>query len=306
MTAPQLTQYIQGQGSVSADGLNTFEQTTDIVSDLRTFIGVTGIQVSVRGQATVNDGGGGTFYWNASGLGPDDGINTIVPFGAATGVWSRLAASTGPAITPTVLLGGSGTYVTPKGARQLRIRMVGGGGSGGGANPNAFGADGNPGTATVFGPTTANPGAGGANYAVRAGGTGGAGPAMLRIAGGQGSGGGIYAGANPVQTQTTGLIGGNSYFGGAGGGGVGEAQPGGNAAANSGSGGGGGAYSDSHGGGNRSCWNGSGAAGEYVEILITSPLASYNYSVGAGGIGGAGACAGGNGGSGIIIVEAIF
>jgi hypothetical protein len=305
MTAPQLTQYIQGQGSVSADGLNTFMQTTNIVPDLRSFVGVTGIQVTCRGQATVNDGGGGSFYWNALGTGPDDGVNTIVPFGAATGVWTRLVGA-GAVITPTVLLGGVGTYVTPGGARQLRVRMVGGGGGGMGVNVEAFGASGNPGTATIFGPTTVNPGVGGAAYSYRAGGTGGAGPALFRIQGGASGGGGIYAGANPIQTQITGLYGGNSYFGGAGAGPVGESTPGSNAAVNSGSGGAGGTYSDSHGGGAHTCWGGAGSAGEYAELLITGPLPSYAYTVGLGGTGGAGVSKGGDGGSGIIIVEAYF
>ena len=52
MSAPALTQYVQGQGAVSADGLNTFLQTCDTIAQLRSFIGTAGIQVYVRGTAT--------------------------------------------------------------------------------------------------------------------------------------------------------------------------------------------------------------------------------------------------------------
>ncbi len=89
MTAPTLKVQIQGQGTVSADDYNTYEQTCGTFADLRAFIGAEGVQVSVRGQSAVNDGNGGVFYWNASGTGPDD-IDNIVPPGAAVGCWTRL------------------------------------------------------------------------------------------------------------------------------------------------------------------------------------------------------------------------
>jgi hypothetical protein len=50
-----------------------------------------------------------------------------------------------------------------------------------------------------------------------------------------------------------------------------------------------------------------GGAGEYAEIFIGSPSATYSYAVGAGGTKGDGASAdGGSGGSGIIIVEEYY
>jgi hypothetical protein len=50
-----------------------------------------------------------------------------------------------------------------------------------------------------------------------------------------------------------------------------------------------------------------GGAGGYVEKLITSPAATYTYTVGTGGAGGAaGTLAGGNGAAGIIIVDEFY
>jgi hypothetical protein len=93
MTAPQLTRYIQGQGVVSGDQLNTFEQTCDNVVQLRALIGVTGMQVFIRGYVAPGDGGAGPFYWNATALGPDDGATVIVPQPGVPGAWLRLNIS---------------------------------------------------------------------------------------------------------------------------------------------------------------------------------------------------------------------
>jgi len=54
---------------------------------------------------------------------------------------------------------------------------------------------------------------------------------------------------------------------------------------------------------------GGGGEGEYAEIVIDSPAATYTYTVGAGGAGGnAGSSggAGGAGGSGYIIVDEYY
>jgi hypothetical protein len=54
---------------------------------------------------------------------------------------------------------------------------------------------------------------------------------------------------------------------------------------------------------------GGGGEGEYVEITISSPAATYTYSVGAGGAGGTGGTNGGTGGaggSGYIIVDEYY
>ena len=192
---------------------------------------------------------------------------------------------------PTVqyLTSGSGaTYTTPSGTSALRIRMVGGGGGGSAAATNAGGSGGN----TTFSTITANGGTGGAlsgvPYAGGAGGTGGAGSASLRIAGG----GGPSAGGAASLTQGAGAC--SVFGGGAAGGGYNNA--GGNAATNSGGGG--------TAGNNGGTYGSGGGAGEYAEFWITNPSATYTYTVGAAGAGGAaGTYAGGNGGSGLIIVE---
>lgn len=93
MPAPALTRYVQGQGSVSADNLNTFVQSCDTISQLRSFIGVPGIQVYVRGFTVPGDGGQGDFWWDANGTGPDNGIDVVVPTGTASGAWVRLNLS---------------------------------------------------------------------------------------------------------------------------------------------------------------------------------------------------------------------
>jgi hypothetical protein len=92
MTVPTLTVQVNGQGTVTADNYNTFEQTCDSVAELRNFVGISGMQVFMRGYSAPNDGGQGAFYWNATGTGPDDGgVTTIVPSGAGpVGVWTRI------------------------------------------------------------------------------------------------------------------------------------------------------------------------------------------------------------------------
>lgn len=89
MTAPQLTDYTQGIGTVSADMLNTFMQTCDNFTQLRAFPGNIGIEVLARGQAYANDGAGGIFYWNSTATGPDDNLNVIVPQSGVAGAWIR-------------------------------------------------------------------------------------------------------------------------------------------------------------------------------------------------------------------------
>lgn len=107
MTAPQLTQAVQGESVISADLMNTWEQTCNNVEDLRGFIGTDGIQVYMRGYVVPNDGGQGQFYWNVNGTGPDnDGVTAIVPNGAATGCWQRITDSSS---SGGLIIGGSVT-----------------------------------------------------------------------------------------------------------------------------------------------------------------------------------------------------
>lgn len=95
MTAPALARQIQGEGAVDADNFNTFEQTCDVVAELREFIGTTGMQVFLRGLEDAGDGGAGIFRWVEGGTDADDGVNVIVPNGA-DGLWLRLGVLTIP------------------------------------------------------------------------------------------------------------------------------------------------------------------------------------------------------------------
>jgi len=90
MTAPQLFAQIQGQGTVSADNLNTYTQWCVNITQLRAFIGLTGMMVFVEGSSSPGDGGQGLFYWNATSIGPDNGTTIIVPQPGVAGAWVML------------------------------------------------------------------------------------------------------------------------------------------------------------------------------------------------------------------------
>lgn len=223
----------------------------------------------------------------------------ILRYNLANTRWELLNPLGKPAApTRQVLTSGTAaTYTTPAGATQLRIRMIGGGASGGGSK----GSNGNVGNTSTFNSIVAaggsagggsNSGAGGA---FGQGGTGGTGAASLRIPGGTGA-----SGQSAVSVGTGG-IGGSGAFGGAGGATV-SGSNGSPAAANSGAGGGGaGAFdgADAAGGG--------GGAGEYLEMIINAPAATYVYTVAATAAAGATTgAAGGTGGSGLIIVDETY
>lgn len=113
MSAPALTVSVNGGPPTSGDLLNTFEQTCNIPSDLRSFIGVSGVQVYMRGYSSPGDGGQGNFYWNALGTAADDnGVTTIAPYGSILGVWTRLTGAIYGTTTNTNALPGQvGEYV---------------------------------------------------------------------------------------------------------------------------------------------------------------------------------------------------
>ena len=196
--------------------------------------------------------------------------------------------------TRQVLTGGSSAiYTTPPNVRQLRIRMVGGGGGGGGSGSSG-GTTGSNGSGTTFNSITAAGGsAGNASGIGGAGGTGGSGVASFRTPGGSGQGAVVLNST----TYAVGISGGTSAFGSS----VTNAV-----AAPGNSGAGGGAF----GGGNTPIQSGAGGgAGEYVELIINNPSATYVYTIGAGGAGGSagsGGVAGGAGGSGVIIVDEYY
>jgi hypothetical protein len=188
--------------------------------------------------------------------------------------------------TVTSLTSGSGTYTTPAGVKFLVVELVGGGGGGGGSGTSGQGT-GTTGATTSFGSASATGGVAGLLGAQGGAGSGG----TLNLYGAQGNWG--------AGNSTAGGSGGNSQFGGRGAGGNNGPGGGSSAYANSGSGGGG------AGGGATVQGSYGGGAGGFVQWVITSPSATYSYSVGAGGTGGAAGtsgAAGGAGGSGVIYV----
>ena len=93
MTAPLLNAAIQGQGTISADNLNTYIQNCTNIAQLRSFIGLPGMCVFIDGLTTQGDGGSGPFYWNTTSIGPDNGTSVVVPQPGVPGAWVRLSIS---------------------------------------------------------------------------------------------------------------------------------------------------------------------------------------------------------------------
>ena len=197
--------------------------------------------------------------------------------------------------TRQVFLSGSGTYTTPAGVSRIVIRMVGGGGGGGSSGSSGTASGGN-GTASTFGTLSAGNGTGGqgnGGSSTSNGGAGGAATGSPQVY--------VNGSAGRTSNPAAAYAGGDGASGPFGGGGlnssIGTGAP---ATTNSGAGGGGG-------GGTGGLVGGAGGgAGAYIEHSITSPSATYAYSVGTGGTGataGTGGFAGGNGGSGMIIVD---
>jgi len=146
MSVPSLNAAIQGQGTISADNLNTFTQTAQITSQLREFTGLPGMAVFMQGIAFANDGNGGFFYWDSNGTEPDDNFNYIVPNNASSGEWVRLTLS-------QIIEGGIFTTLTATGLTNLESDVIIGGILSESLVTGLVGAGTNQGTAT---PLTAN------------------------------------------------------------------------------------------------------------------------------------------------------
>ena len=197
-----------------------------------------------------------------------------------------------PTTVVTVYASGSGTYATPTvpAPRYLRIEMCGGGsgGTGGGTGGSSSSAGGNTTFGSAFltangGPASISTVAG--SFPTPAAASGG----DDNISGGLGSFGSNDSAGGGFDVGGTGA---SSPFGAGGpGGSFGIAAP--PASAAPCAGGGGGATTGAQGpagpGGN---------AGAYLRKLITSPAASYAYSVGSGSLGGSPGTSGQPGGSG--------
>lgn len=225
---------------------------------------------------------------------------------------NALASATFTAPTVQKFTSGSGTYTTPAGVKYIRVIAAGGGGggAGGGTFAGGGGGSGSNGGNTTFGSSLIAANAGGAGSAT--GGTGVGGTASLGAAIGQAYSGGDGGPSILFQSATTGangniaaFSGGSNPLGGAGtGGSAGSGASPQAGKANTGAGGGGGSCSTAP--NVLTYMGGAGGAGGYVNAFITSPSATYAYSVGAaGGAGtaGTGGQAGAAGAAGIVVVE---
>ena len=85
-----------GVNVISDDELNSLVQSCTTAQQLRTFTGLSNMEVLLLGIGAQNDGGGGVFYWqNGAGF-VDDNYNVIVPLGSTTGAWLRGNLQTTP------------------------------------------------------------------------------------------------------------------------------------------------------------------------------------------------------------------
>ncbi len=214
----------------------------------------------------------------------NNGATFTVKSTIASGVLLETTGTNVPAVSGTLTrTSGSGdatlTFYAYRSALWLEIKAVAGAGGGAGGGTAGVGSGGD-GSDTTFGPITCSGGLGGTNNGP--GGTGGAaslgsGPEGLAFAGGWGT-----AGNGGTAIGLPSGDGGNSIFGGAGGGSENGAagRP---AAANSGSGGSGGTGSVAN-----IAMGGGGGAGGGVLCQIKNPSATgYAYSIGVGGTAGA-------------------
>lgn len=261
--------------------------------------------------------GGDIIYGGASGVAARLANGSSGQYLKSTGGTTAPAWSTFTAPTVQRFTSGTGaTYTTPANVAYIKIQMVGGGAGGAGsgnsgAGNSSAGGDtiwktsgasvllqANGGSATSYGMI---PGTGGTT-------TTNAGPVVLVSMVGSGGGAGGYAGTATALDQQAGGVGGTSFFGGAGYGGYGSGSSGtagGAAAANSGSAGGG------AGGGTTASTNtgAGGGSGAYIEAIISSPAATYLYTVGGAGTAGtagSNGSAGGAGSAGYIVVTEYY
>jgi hypothetical protein len=192
----------------------------------------------------------------------------------------------------TLTSGTGATYTTPTGCSRIFVRWVGGGG-GSAANGTQSVAP-TAGGDTTFNSIVAKGGAVGTQNGATggAGGTGGSGSADLRIPGQ--SGGGVVSGSS----STIGGDGGSSMLGH---GGCGTNGANGVAGVGYGAGGGG----PNNASGNPGA---GGGGGEYCELTINDPAATYTYTIGAAGTKGNSSSAfnGGDGAAGVVIVDEFY
>ena len=121
MAAPKLTVQIQGQGSVTADELNTYVPWCSNVGQLRAFIGLPPMTVYLQGLSSPGDGGQGSFFWQATVTQPDDGENYIIPPGGNGGGWIRFGP---PLVLPVPVITGMLSAVTDANAKAVMTSII--------------------------------------------------------------------------------------------------------------------------------------------------------------------------------------
>lgn len=122
---PQITVFAQGQGSAGADDLNSKVTTCASVAQMRSVTGVSNMTLYLLGLVAPADGGQGTFYWNPTSTGPDDGVNVIQPTGVQTGAWVRIPPIAGITIYPMAFefLGSPPGSLEVMGMHTLRMNV---------------------------------------------------------------------------------------------------------------------------------------------------------------------------------------
>lgn len=231
---------------------------------------------------------------SSNGLVSTNGGSPINASNAAQFFVTPMGTTYSPPTLTVITSTATTTFVTPTNATWLYIRMVGGGS--GGQGSGATGGTGSSGGDTLFGGSL----------------TAGGGPiSSSRAGGGSASGGDINVNGSLGGYGVDGGSAGVAGVGGDGGyspfGGAGRGAPGTNPIAASG-------YGSGGAGGNGTAVNSNGfagAAGGYLEKLITNPSTQYSVTIGSGGTagsaGGAGASTNGSAGkSGVIVVMAGF
>lgn len=311
-----LTSQVSGvlpNANMSAVALGTASQVTGSISLTNQVSGIlpqanltltpTFTQHSI-GSVTVTSSAGGTaITWTLPGSYGSAGQSLSVS-SAGFLSFQTPAGATFPNPTIQKFTTSSGSYTLPTSPSPTYIQVVMVGGGGGGGASGIGGGTGVTGSASTFGTAllSAAGGIGGTGAGGITGGSGGvaslgSGPIGLALAGG----GGCPAQGGSATVGTHAGNGGSSAFGGAGK--VISGAAGGAGVTNSG---GGGAGGDDGTGGTTGLGAGGGSGG-YVNAIITSPAASYAYSVGAGGTTGTGGNAdGGAGGSGVIVVTEFY
>lgn len=100
---PQNVVNVQGVTQVGADFLNTLVQGCTTAAQLRSFVGLSNMSVSLLGINAIGDGFAGNYYWSGSSTAADDNLNVIRPTGLTVGAWLRVTTTAQVLQTATTL-----------------------------------------------------------------------------------------------------------------------------------------------------------------------------------------------------------